>query len=391
MEWINKALNAKEQRSLFRELLPIEKIGKGRVRILAPDNPGNILIDFSSNDYLAFSEHPALLDSSKNLLHQFGTGTCASRLMSGDLSFHHHLESKVASLVGQEGALLFGSGYLANVGVITALVGKGDIIFCDRNNHASIYDGCLLSGARLIRFRHNDANDLEKKMRKERARFRHALIIVESIYSMDGDRCPLIDIIELKHRFDSFLMVDEAHALGLYGHNGGGLIEEEGVNSKVDAVVGTFGKALGSYGAFVAAPIITIKFILNRARPFIYSTALPPAVIGASLGALSLLAEHPYYRKELMENIALFKSTLTSQGIKQQLGSSQIVPIIIGESQRALNIASSLQGHGLFVKAVRPPTVQPGTSRLRLSITRHHSSSMLVRAAKVLAETIAHE
>ena len=291
----------------------------------------------------------------------------------------------MARLKGKEAALTFGSGYMANTGIIPALVARHDLIFSDRLNHASIHDGCRLSGARLVRFRHNDLNHLEELLKEKRGTGT-ALIVVESIYSMDGDRCPLRELVQLKERFGCLLMVDEAHATGVFGENGGGVIEEDGVSGGVDLAMGTFGKALGSYGAYVAGNREMIEYLLNRARSFIFSTALPPAVAAASLAAVQLVRQEPELRKELHEKIGYFKELLRNGGYSADLGPSQIIPIRVGESWATLDKADRLRKQGIFVTAVRPPTVPEGTARLRFSITRHHSPTDLSLAAKALLE-----
>ncbi len=367
----------------LRSLRPVIRRGKGRIT-LAGDGDRELL-DFSSNDYLALAEHPALIAAAQQALSRFGAGSGAARLMSGDLAVHHQLEEAVARLKGKEAALTFGSGYMANIGIIPALVDRHDLIFSDRLNHASIHDGCRLSGARLVRFRHNDLNHLEDLLKEKRGRG-SALIVVESIYSMDGDRCPLRELVELKERFGCLLMVDEAHATGVFGQNGGGVIEEDGVSGGVDLAMGTFGKALGSYGAYVAGNREMIDYLVNRARSFIFSTALPPAVAAASLAAVRLIRQEPDLRHELHEKITCFKALLRTGGCGADLGPSQIIPILIGESGAALHKADLLRKQGIFATAVRPPTVPDGTARLRFSITRHHSTADLAQAAKALLE-----
>jgi len=361
-----------------RRLRPIIRLGGGRLRPLGADS--GELLDFSSNDYLALSEHPALLAAGRQSLERYGTGAGAARLMSGDLELFHRLETATAQLKGCAASLVFGSGYLANVGVIPALVGRGDVIFGDRLNHASIYDGCRLSGARLRRFRHNDLNHLEACLKKERGTGT-ALIVVESIYSMDGDFAPLRELTELRARFDCLLMVDEAHATGIYGPNGGGLVQATGTTAAVDVVMGTYGKALGSYGAYVAGSAELVEFLVNRARGFIYSTALPPAVVGASLAAVELVRDQPELRQELHDRVDFFKCRLQEQGIDQDLGPSQIVPLLVGDGGQALRLAEALVGQGIFATAVRPPTVPEYTARLRFSVTRHHDQGILAAAA----------
>jgi len=376
-------LDQQRDKGGLRSLRPIMRRGKGRL-VLAEDD-GRELLDFSSNDYLALAEHPTLIAAAQEALNRFGTGSGASRLMSGDLAVHHELEEAVAQLKGKDAALTFGSGYMANAGIIPALVARHDLIFSDRLNHASIHDGCRLSGARLVRFRHNDLNHLEDLLKAKRGAGT-ALIVVESIYSMDGDRCPLPELVQLKERFGCLLMVDEAHATGVFGENGGGIIEEDGVSDGVDLAMGTFGKALGSYGAYVAGNRGLIEYLVNRVRSFIFSTALPPAVAAASLAAIQLIRQEPALRHELQEKIAYFKGLLRTGGYGTDLGPSQIIPIQVGESRAALNKAGLLRKQGVFATAVRPPTVPEGTARLRFSITRHHSTADLAQAATALLE-----
>ncbi len=387
MERLRAFLDKRRQESGLRKLFPVEKLGHGRLR--PQDNSLPELLDFSSNDYLALSEHPRVLAASRAALERLGASSGASRLMSGNLAIHQELEQQVARLKGQEAALLFGSGYLANTGVIPALVGRGDVVFSDRLNHASIHDGCRLSGARTLRFRHNDPNHLEDLLRRHRGGFRRSLVVVESIYSMDGDRCPLAEIVGLKEKHDSLLLVDEAHATGVFGPNGGGVIEEEGLSARVDLSMGTFGKALGSYGAYLAASRLLVDYLVNCGRSFIYSTALPPAVVGACLGALEVVATEPERRAELLKNSGLFRRFLQEEGIAPLPGNSQIVPVLVGEAGLALALSRHLLEHGVFTAAVRPPTVPAGTARLRFSVTCHLDPTNLQTAAHLLAQGLA--
>jgi len=379
--WLNK----QRKEDGLRQLSPVSRLKNGRIFLLA--DPAGECLDFSSNDYLALSRHPALMTAAREALERYGTGAGAARLMSGDLAVHHELEEAAAQLKGQEAALVFGSGYMANTGIIPALVGRHDVIFSDRLNHASIYDGCRLSGARLIRFRHNDPQHLESLLASERGSGT-ALIVAESIYSMDGDRCPLPELVRLKERHRCLLMVDEAHATGVFGETGGGIIEEEGMSGGVDLAVGTFGKALGSYGAFVAARREMIEYLVNRARSFIFSTALPPAVAAASLAAVHLVRQQPELRRELWEKVALFKNLLRQGGLGRDTGPSQIIPIVVGSSHRAMAMALELRKQGLYATAVRPPTVPPGTARLRFSVSRGHSAADLARAAEAILDVL---
>jgi 8-amino-7-oxononanoate synthase len=385
MERMKQFLLERKKAGTLRSLEPLIRLGHGWVRMLDSEEK---LLDFSSNDYLALSEHPEVIGASKKYLEMFGAGAGAARLMSGDLEINHLLEQKTALLKSKKAALTFGSGYLANIGIIPALVGRGDLIITDRLSHASIYDGCLLSGARTIRFRHNDLPHLEQILKEKRSQFNNCLIVVESIYSMDGDRCPLVELVQIKKRFDFMLMVDEAHATGIYGENGAGIIEEDNVSREVDIAMGTFGKALGSYGAYAAASQEFVDFLVNKARSFIYATALPPAVVGATLASLYLIESEPQLRMDLHTKVAYFKKQLRKNGFRDDPGPSQIVPVMVGESAKAMAIAEELQKNHIYVKAVRPPTVPEGSARLRFSITRYHQEDDLKRCAQILTASL---
>jgi len=385
MERMKTFLSERERSGTLRFLTPLTRLGRGWVRPLDSEQR---LLDFSSNDYLALSEHPEVISASRKYLEMFGAGAGAARLMSGDLEINHLLEQEIAQLKSTEAALTFGSGYLANTGIIPALAGRGDLIITDRLSHASIYDGCLLSGARTIRFRHNDLVHLKQILQEKRSQFNSCLVIVESIYSMDGDRCPLVELVSLKKDHDFLLMVDEAHATGLYGENGAGIIEEDNVSSGVDIAMGTFGKALGSYGAYAATSRELVDFFINRARTFIYSTALPPAVVGATLASLYLVKSEPQLRLDLHEKVAYFKKQLRKNGLKDDPGPTQIIPVMVGDSAKALAVAEELRGKNVYVKAVRPPTVPEGTARLRFSITRYHQEEELKECARNLATAL---
>ena len=366
-DFIDSELRFQNEAGLLRSLFPLVGSQRGVIK-----TEGKTLVDFSSNDYLGLADHPALIEGAKKAMETWGTGARASRLMSGDLEIHHRLESAIAALKGKEAGLLFGSGYLANTGIIPALCGGNDVIYSDRLNHASIVDGILLSRARFYRFRHNDLNHLEDLLKSHRSRYRRAMIVVESVYSMDGDLALVSELLELRGRYGAILMIDEAHATGVFGAKGEGIISQTGADA-VDVILGTFGKALGGYGAFVAVSNRMRQFLLNRARTFIFSTALPPAIIGANLAAVKLLEEEPGRRSRVCELASGLRRAL-----KEDLGlntpsESQIVPVMVGDSQSALSLAESLRDAGFFVKAIRPPTVQEGTARIRLSVTANHS------------------
>ena len=371
MAEIDEFLKKKNEDGCLRELRPLSFRRNSRVYFSEKE-----YIDFSSNDYLGLAGHPKLIKASKEALDKFGTSSSASRLLSGDLEIHHRLEDKVAQFKNKESALVFNSGYQANIGIISALYSKSDAIFSDRLNHASIIDGIRLSGARMFRFQHNDLNHLEYSLKKERQKFKNGLIITETIFSMDGDRPDLKGLVVLKDKYNCQIMVDEAHATGIYGKNGSGVIEEEGLSNRVELIMGTFSKALGSFGAYLAASKKTVEYLINTCRSFIYSTALPPAVAACNLASIDLIKNEPERRKALLESAKFFRQALRNKGFHVR-GDSQIVPLIIGENLKTVEFASNLEERGYWVLPIRPPTVAQGQARLRFSLTFHHNRGVL--------------
>ncbi|MFC1631703.1 8-amino-7-oxononanoate synthase [Candidatus Omnitrophota bacterium] len=378
MERISKFLQERKQNNLFRVLQPANFRKAGRIYFKAKE-----FIDLSANDYLGLSRHPHLLTAAKKALAQYGVSASASRLLSGDLTIHHQLEEQLAVFKGKPKALVYNSGYQANLGIISALCRRGDVIFSDRLNHASIVDGILLSGARLFRFDHNDSGHLEFLLKRERNKFNQALIITETIFSMDGDKCPLKEISALKHRYNCRLLVDEAHATGVFGRSGAGLVEQEGLNQQVDLIMGTFSKALGSFGAYIAGDKKTIEYLINTSRGFIYSTALPPAVIAANIASLSLIKNQPFRRKTLLENARYLREELTNRGF-QVKGCSQIVPLILGDVRQVIKLSRRLSRQGFWSLPIRPPTVPANEARLRFSLSYAHSKQTLNRLINVI-------
>jgi 8-amino-7-oxononanoate synthase len=286
------------------------------------------------------------------------------------------LEERIASISGKARAAVFSSGYQANVGIISALVGRGDAVFADRLSHASIIDGIGLSGARCFRFRHNDLDHLEALLRKHGDSFATRLVVTETVFSMEGDRAPLAGIAELKDRYGGVLMVDEAHAVGVYGPHGAGLVAEEGLAEQVELVMGTFSKALGSFGAYVAGSTRFIDFLVNACRSFIYSTALPAGIVAANLAALETIEEEPHRRTALCERAAWFREALMAKGYDVR-GASQIVPLVVGGAERAVAASKGLEAKGFWVLPIRPPTVPAEEARLRFSLTYDHSQREL--------------
>jgi glycine C-acetyltransferase/8-amino-7-oxononanoate synthase len=344
-----------------------------------PHADGEIL-SFAGNDYLALARHPRVLERAAQALAAWGAGATSARLLAGTLPCHEELEQRLAAAKGYPAALLFGSGYLTNAGIIPALVGREDTVFADRLVHASIVDGIALSRVKLHRFRHNDPAHLEELLRKRPAGGR-CLVITESVFSMDGDLAPLPELVRVAEAHDALILVDEAHATGIFGPAGSGCIRAEGLSARVNLSMGTLSKALGSSGGYVACSAEMHALLLNRARTFIFTTAAPPAVIGAALGALEVLQEEPDLGTSLLAQSAFFRARLQAAGLQTGPSASQIVPVMVGDPRRTLELAHRLAERRILAAAIRPPTVPPGTARLRLSVTLAHSRDDLTYAA----------
>jgi 8-amino-7-oxononanoate synthase len=343
---------------------------------------GRDMLLLCSNNYLGLADHPALITASVRATEQFGTSSAASRLVSGTMDLHEQLEAEVAAFKGTGAALIFNGGYAANTGIIAAVAGRGDVIFSDRLNHASIIDGALLSGARLIRYPHNDHAALEHLMNKHRGKGR-ALIVTDGVFSMDGDIAHLRELAELKRRFNALLMVDDAHASGVLGAQGAGTSEMLQVSDAVDINMGTFGKALGSFGAYAAVSIELRDLLVNRARSFIFSTSLPPSVLAASLAAIKIVRseEGKQLREQLTVNAAQFRTLLLLAGFTLPEGTTQIIPIMTGGADETMRFTELLLAEGIFAQGIRPPTVPTGLCRLRCTVMATHSCLDLEWAA----------
>jgi len=369
---VKKFLNERKQQGLLRSLTVVSSRDKGRICIDEKE-----YIDLSSNDYLGLSQHPEIIKKAREAA-LLGSGTAASRLMTGSTFLHNELEERIAEFKGKPSALIFNSGYQANVGIISALLGKGDVVFSDRLNHASIVDGIRLSSAKLFRFKHNNATHLKELLERERHNYSNAFIITETVFSMDGDISPLKDIVLLKEKYDCMVMVDEAHATGIFGPNGSGIAQKEGVTDKIDIIMGTFSKALGSFGAYAAMSKELKIYLINTCRSFIYSTALPPAVIAANIAAIDVVKNEPYRGEALLANADHLRKRLTEEGFNVK-GNSQIIPVMIGSNEDAVSICELLKRKGYWTLAVRPPTVPKGEARLRLSVCFHHDKKVIDR------------
>lgn len=346
------------------------------------DRGATTLIDFSSNDYLGLARHPALRERAADYLQQWGAGSGASRLVTGNLPPFAHIESRLAAAKGAEAALLLVSGFQANVSLLPALLdknlwGAAPKLFADRLVHASLIQGCLAAGIQMIRFRHNDLDHLASLLQQNDAADAPCFIVSETVFSMDGDRADLAGLRSLADRFGAFLYLDEAHATGLFGPGGFGLAH--GMAGENCLVMGTFSKALGGFGAYVACSEALKQFLINRCAGLIYATALPPAILGAIDAALELLPNFESERRHVQELAGYFRDRLREAGENVGESSTQIVPLMVGDEREALQLAAALEAAGFLAIAIRPPTVPPGGSRLRFAFAAHHSRDMVDR------------
>ena len=374
--WAEEELAGVESRGLRRELEPLQS-PQGPVVHLARTP----LINFSSNDYLGLANDERIIGACISGLHRHGVGAGASRLLVGDSLAHQSLERALASFGGAEAVLLFNSGYAANVGIIPSLCGTRDVLFSDQLNHASLIDGCRLSRGKLVIYPHRDLDALERGLRTVGGRRR--MVITESVFSMDGDRAPIGELVSLCQRYGAALLVDEAHAIGVVGSEGRGLCDELGVSSWIDIRVGTLGKALGAFGAFAMTSRPLVDWLLNRARSLVFSTALPAMLCSAAEAGLEILQSDPALLGALRRNVARFASGLNELGIPAQPDSA-IFPVVLGDAQRAMRAARGLRDQGLLVKAIRPPTVPEGKSRLRFCISAAHRQAQIDHALQAL-------
>jgi glycine C-acetyltransferase/8-amino-7-oxononanoate synthase len=343
------------------------------------------VINFSSNNYLGLANHPELREAAKQAIDRYGCGSGASRLISGNMTLHEELENKIAELKGTEAALVFNSGFQANTGIIPVLVGEGDVILSDALNHASIIDGCRLARAQVIVYGHSDLDELEQGLRGSPANNRK-LIVTESLFSMDGDEAPLADIVNLAEKFGAMVMVDEAHATGVYEPNGAGLIAKLGLGDRVLIQMGTLGKALGGFGAYVAGSKGLRELLINRCRSFIFTTSLPPAVMAMAIAAIDIVKQEPERRQTLRDNCERLRAGLTALGFTLGNSQSQILPLIIGDAAQCMQLSEDLLRRKIFAQGIRPPTVPPGTSRLRITLMATHTRAHIDQALRVFKE-----
>jgi 8-amino-7-oxononanoate synthase len=371
---VAERLEELRDRGLYRRLRLIE--GPQGTTVTLDGRPVLLLC---SNNYLGLADRAEVREAAAEAALRWGAGSGASRLISGNMEPHRQLEAALAAFKGYEAALLFGSGYLANTGAVAALAGRGEVVFSDELNHASIVDGCRLSRAETFVYRHADVEHLAWGLRQ--AGERAALIVTDGVFSMDGDVAPLPELVELARRHGTRLMVDEAHATGAVGPGGRGSVAAAGLSGEVDVVVGTLGKALGSYGAYVCAGVETIDFLVNTARPFIFSTAPPPPAVGAAQAALRILEAEEDLVLRLQANATILRSALAAEGLEVGQSATQVVPVQVGDAEATMALCEQALRRGIFAQGIRPPTVPEGSSRLRFTAMATHTAGELVHAA----------
>ena len=372
--WLKSELNQLNQAGLSRSLRSVMTAPTGRVLL-----DGHEVILLGSNNYLGLSVHPTVVEAAATALQRYGTGASASRLMSGNSHLYTELETKIARAKGTEAALVFSSGYLANIGTIPVLAGDEDLILSDALNHASIIDGCRLSPATKQIYRHCDVEHLESLL-SQSTKFRRRLIVTDGVFSMDGDITPLPEICDLAERYDAMVMVDDAHGFGVLGETGGGTIEHFGLEDRGVIQMGTLSKAIGGLGGYVAGSANLIDFLINRARGFIFTTGLPPATLAGASAAIDVIRSNPGLRQQLSHNVLLLKNALLKRGFQLLPSQTQILPLMLGSVEVASRFAEALLAHGVYAPAIRPPTVPEGTSRLRISVTASHTTEDLKTA-----------
>jgi len=378
--------------SLAEDLSSLRRMGRYRfLRTVSGPQEAVLMIggaarlNFSSNNYLGLANHPAVVAALCDYAARYGVGAGASRLICGHMEPHEELEAEVARLKKTESALTFSAGYMANLGILATLGDGGAAIFSDELNHASIVDGCRLARAQVFVYRHGDASHLEDLLRACSAKRR--IVITDGVFSMDGDIAPLPDLVEVKERHGALLVVDDAHATGVLPPAGRGTADLFGLGERVDIQMGTFSKALGTYGAYIAASRTVVDYFVNRCRPFIFNTALPPAVAGATTRAIRLLGEEPQRLQALWRNQETFRAAMAARG-RAVASRTAIVPIVVGSDADTMAVSGALYERGIFLHGIRPPTVPEGTGRLRLTLMATHTPEMIETAAARIDEVL---
>lgn len=379
---LRSRLNERRAAHLYRQR-PLLESPQG-VRVVVDGKP---LLAFCNNDYLGLANHPAVIEAFNEGARRWGVGGGASHLVVGHSQPHHELEEALAAFTGRPRALLMSSGYMANLGAVTALAGQGDTVLEDRLNHASLLDAGLLSGARFSRYLHNDVSSLKGRLDKAQG---NTLIVTDGVFSMDGDLADLRGVCAAAAEKGAWVMVDDAHGFGCLGRNGGGIVEQFGLSlDQVPVLIGTLGKAFGTSGAFIAGSEELIETLIQFARPYIYTTSQPPAVACATLRSLQLLQGEHWRRERLAQLIAQFRKGVTDIGLELMNSPTPIQPILVGSSERALMLSAALREQGILVTAIRPPTVPRGTARLRVTLCATHSEDDVNQLLDALKSAVA--
>ena len=379
---LNDDLSDRRRQHLYRSRLVVDSPQGPEI-----DLAGNRYLNFCSNDYLGLANHPLLISAFQKAAQQFGVGSGASHLVNGHSQYHHQLEEALAEFTGRPRALLFSTGYMANLGAVNALLGKRDGVFEDRLNHASLLDAGILSGARFQRYRHRDSDDLELRLAQTNTGKR--LIVTDGVFSMDGDLAPLDRLVQVARRQNAWLMVDDAHGFGCIGDTGRGSTEVFKLTAAdVPVLVGTLGKGFGTAGAFVAGSETVIETLIQRARTYIYTTAMPPAVAAATLVSLELVQKERWRREHLQQLITMFRQRARGMGLSLMDSQTPIQPMLTGSAEEALRISDGLKQRGILVTAIRPPTVPKGTARLRVTFSAAHSKSQVEQLLQALEQVV---
>jgi 8-amino-7-oxononanoate synthase len=383
LEDVERELSALKQQGRHRFLRRVSGAQDTQIVI-----DGRKLLNFSSNNYLGLSTHPEVVEAFNAYAHRYGVGAGASRLISGNMEIHAELENAVARFKGREAALVFSSGYLANLGILDVLGAPKAEIFSDELNHASIVDGCRLSRAGIRVYRHGDAASLEELLKASASR--RKIIVTDGVFSMKGDIAPLPELVALKKRYGALLVVDDAHATGVLPPHGRGSGDYFGLSGEIDIEMGTFSKAIGTYGAYICARQSLVDYFINKCRPLIYNTSLPPAIAGATLKGIELLSDHPELLSSLWENQELFRLEMERRG-RKVYSNTAIFPVLTGTDRKTMAVSWRLYEKGFFIHGIRPPTVPEGEGQLRVSLMATHAAEMIAEAAGAIDETLQEE
>ncbi|TCS79551.1 8-amino-7-oxononanoate synthase [Tepidibacillus fermentans] len=376
-KWVEDELKVIKEKGLYRQLKTIETPPEPRIKIR-----GKELLLLSSNNYLGLASDDRLIQSATEVLQSFGVGSGGARLTTGNTIWHDQLEKRVATFKKAESALLFSSGYLANVGVLSSVAGEGDVILSDELNHASIVDGCRLSKAKTIIYHHKSMNDLEEKLRMTSV-FKKKFIVTDGVFSMDGDLAPLPEIVALARKYNAYVIMDDAHGTGVLGEHGRGTAEHFNLEHEIDLVIGTFSKAVGTEGAYVAGKEVWIQYLRNKARSFIFQTAMAPSIAAATITSIDIIEQNQQLRQHLLRLGKMLRKQLKLLGFRVDDGITPIIPVIIGEAKLAVEFAKELEEQGIFAPAIRPPTVPIGQCRIRISLMASHTEEQIGEVIEV--------